>query len=162
MSLETRVIALAEAIGTDIKSLTVKQGDLTSLSTTAKGNLVAALNELKAAIDTLSGASGAVIDDASTATDKTWSASKIGGQISAAVAAILDSSPAALDTLNELAAALGNDHNFAATLATEIGNRVRYDAEQVLTAPQKAQACANIGVGNPERDFAADYATAKA
>ena len=162
MSLEARVIALAEAIGTDIKSLTTKQGDLTSLSTTAKGNLVAALNELKGAIDTLSGASGAVIDDASTAADKTWSASKIGGQIDAAVAALVASSPAALDTLNELAAALGNDPSFAATIATEIGNRVRYDAEQVLTAPQKAQACANIGVGNPERDFAGDYAAAKA
>ena len=46
MSLETRIIALAQAIGTDVKTLTIKQGDLTSLSTTAKGNLVAAINEL--------------------------------------------------------------------------------------------------------------------
>ena len=50
MSLETRIIALAQAIGTDIKTLTIKQGDLTSLSTTAKGNLVAAINELYGAV----------------------------------------------------------------------------------------------------------------
>lgn len=50
MSLETRLIALAEAVGTDIKSLITKQGDLTSLNTTAKGNLVAAINELFGAI----------------------------------------------------------------------------------------------------------------
>ena len=27
---------------------------------------------------------------------------------------------------------------------------------------QQQQACANIGVGNPDRDYAADYAAAKA
>lgn len=48
MSLETRIIALAQAIGADIKTLTQKQGDTTSLNTTAKDSLVAALNELHA------------------------------------------------------------------------------------------------------------------
>jgi len=51
MSLETRIIALATAIGADIKALTGKQGDLTALTTTTKVSLVAALNEL----DTLQG-----------------------------------------------------------------------------------------------------------
>jgi hypothetical protein len=37
------------------------------------------------------------------------------------VAALVDSSPAALDTLNELAAALGDDANFATTTANSIG-----------------------------------------
>ena len=40
-----------------------------------------------------------------------------------AAAAIVDSSPAALDTLNELAAALGDDPNFATTIATQIGGK---------------------------------------
>ena len=39
----------------------------------------------------------------------------------AAVAAIVDSAPATLNTLNELADALGDDANFAATTATSIG-----------------------------------------
>lgn len=40
--------------------------------------------------------------------------------ISAAIAALVNSSPAALDTLSELATALGNDANFAATLTAAL------------------------------------------
>lgn len=40
--------------------------------------------------------------------------------VQAAIAALVASSPAALDTLNELAAALGNDANFAATMNTAL------------------------------------------
>ena len=39
------------------------------------------------------------------------------------VAAIVNSAPAALDTLNELAAALGDDPNFATTVSNQIGIR---------------------------------------
>lgn len=39
----------------------------------------------------------------------------------AQIAALVDTSPATLDTLNELAAALGDDPNFATTIATQIG-----------------------------------------
>ena len=48
------------------------------------------------------------------------------------VAATVDAAPAALDTLNELAAALGDDANFSATVATSIGTKasqVDHDAE---------------------------------
>jgi len=164
MSLETKIIAVVQAIGADIKDLRTKQGDLTALSTTAKGSIVAAINELY----TLLGSSGAVIDDTAGdgATSVTWSANKIFDSIAAASAALknelVDGAGAALDTLKELADALNNDPNFAATIASEIANRVRYDAAQTLTAAQQLQACQNIGVGNPERDFVADYTTAKA
>ncbi|AFU47355.1 major tail fiber protein [Acidovorax sp. KKS102] len=40
--------------------------------------------------------------------------------VRAAVTALINSSPAALDTLNELAAALGNDANFAATMTSAL------------------------------------------
>lgn len=40
--------------------------------------------------------------------------------VQAAIAALVASSPAALDTLNELAAALGNDANFAATITNAL------------------------------------------
>ena len=40
-----------------------------------------------------------------------------------AAAAIVDSSPAALDTLNELAAALGNDPNFATTVLNALADK---------------------------------------
>ena len=161
MSLETRIVALAQAIGADVKLLTARQGDLTSLSTTAKTNIVAAINELYAAL-------GNKIDDLAGdgATTVTWSANKIYDTIEAAKAAVknelIDGSAAALDTLKELAAALNNDPSFATTIATELGNRVRFDAAQTLTIAQKLQACTNIGVGDPERDLAAAYVTAKA
>lgn len=40
------------------------------------------------------------------------------------VTALVDGAPEALDTLKELASALGNDANFSATVMTEIGKRV--------------------------------------
>ena len=164
MSLATQIIALAQAIGADVKDLRTKQGDLTSLTTTAKGTLVAAINELKLA---LAGAGAAINDTAGNgATTVTWSADKIFDTIEAAKAAVksdlTNGAAAALDTLNELAAALGNDPSFATTIATELGNRVRFDAAQALTTPQKLQACTNIGIGDPETNFASSYATAKA
>jgi phage-related tail fiber protein len=42
--------------------------------------------------------------------------------VAAIMANVLDGAPGALDTLNELAAALGDDPNFAATVLAEIGN----------------------------------------
>ena len=173
MTLEQRLILLAQAIGADIKTLTVAQGSLTSLTTTAKSNLVAAINELKSITDGLAGG-GAAINDAAGDGDTTvtWSADKIFDSIAAAKAALknelLDGAGAALDTLNELADALNNDPNFAATIAAEIANRVRYDAVQTLAEPQMAQARVNIGaqaasdVGDTDRDFVGDYNTAKA
>ena len=41
-----------------------------------------------------------------------------------AVAALVSSAPQTLDTLNELAEALGDDPNFATTMATQLGNKV--------------------------------------
>jgi hypothetical protein len=40
------------------------------------------------------------------------------------VAAVIDSAPAALDTLNELAAALGDDANFAGTVTTALATKL--------------------------------------
>lgn len=42
--------------------------------------------------------------------------------VDTAVAGVVNSAPAVLDTLNELAAALGNDENFATTVAGQIGD----------------------------------------
>jgi uncharacterized protein affecting Mg2+/Co2+ transport len=59
---------------------------------------------------------------------------------------LVASSPATLDTLNEIAAALGNDANFSTTITTALGSRVRFDAAQTLTTGQKAQALSNLGI----------------
>lgn len=52
--------------------------------------------------------------------------------IAALLALLVDSSPGALDTLNELAAALGDDANFAATVTTALAGKQPLDAD--LTA----------------------------
>jgi hypothetical protein len=46
------------------------------------------------------------------------------GYVQTQITNLIDSSPSTLDTLNELAAALGDDPNFATTVATSIGNKV--------------------------------------
>jgi hypothetical protein len=43
--------------------------------------------------------------------------------VTTAVNNVIDSAPGALDTLNELAAALGDDANYAATITTALGNK---------------------------------------
>lgn len=76
-----------------------------------------------------------------------------------AVAALVNGSSAALDTLKELADALGGDAAFSTTITTALGNRLRFDAAQTLTGPQQAQGQTNLQVysrteiGNPETDF---------
>jgi hypothetical protein len=220
MSLVTNLEDLATRAGTEDKALrTLINGnavDLSALSTTAKSNLVAAVNEVVAAV---AGASG--IDDNTTSTTTSWSSSKTTSEISTASTAdraranhtgtqsadtVVDGTtnhvftaaddtklggiatgatanatdaqlrdrsthtgtqasstianfaadvdaridlrvagaPAALDTLDELAAAIGDDANFATTVTTALGNRVRADAAQAFTAPQQAQARTNI------------------
>src|SRR6056300_437003 len=63
------------------------------------------------------------------------------------VAGIVDTAPEALNTLNELAAALGDDANFATTTSTALGNRLRVDTNaQGLTATQKTNAKTNLGL----------------
>ena len=74
------------------------------------------------------------------------------------VAAITDSAPATLDTLNELAAALGDDANFSTTTATSLGNRLRVDtAAQGLTSTQQANARTNLGLGTAATTASTDY-----
>ena len=154
---QERITALAQAIASDIKTLTANQGSLTALTTTNKTSLVAALNELKTAI-----ANATNINDTAINPSATWSSQKINNAINNAVTALVNGAGTTLDTLKELSDALGNDANFAATIATQMGKRVRVDAAQTFTVAEQAQGCANLGIGNPDTDFVAAYNTAKA
>lgn len=57
--------------------------------------------------------------------------------VQAAIAALVASSPAALDTLNELAAALGNDPNFATTMTNALALKAPL-ASPIFTGDPKA------------------------
>lgn len=136
-------------IGTLFKGVDGRAGDLSSLSTTAKSTLVAAINEVKNQV----GAAGAQIIDTSPSTTTVYSSSKTDLQISDARAAlkdeILGGASAAFDTLQELVDYFNNldaeNDADVASLFTAVGNRVRFDDAQTLTASEKIQANANIG-----------------
>jgi hypothetical protein len=63
---------------------------------------------------------------------ETTTAHGIPAQIAAAIAALVDTAPGTLDTLNELAAALGDDPNFAATMTAALAGKQPLDSD--LTA----------------------------
>lgn len=263
MALDARLQNFITAVGTSFKTLRNSVGDLTSLTTTVKTNLVSAINEVRAM--TLAAGSGDMlkatydsnnngkVDSAEsvpwtgitglpatfapsahthpssavtysvqttgvnqpTTVDKMLdsilygyptgvsneypvrgvdNAFKLGGvlfgdyalksDVSVAVATvkneILGGAGAAYDTLSELQALLQGDAASITALNTAIGNRVRFDASQTLTTPQKTQALSNIGaastadvatvqgsvnalsaaVGNTEQDLVAAWNTA--
>lgn len=66
--------------------------------------------------------------------------------VSAAIAALVASSPSTLDTLNEIATALGNDPNFATTITTLIGTKLAKSSNlSDLTSASAART--NLGLG---------------
>ncbi|MFE7747313.1 hypothetical protein [Nocardia sp. NPDC057455] len=228
MSLTQQILDLITRTGTEVKSIRAAIGNLASLSTTEKGSLVGALNEVAA-----SSGAGPIdaddITDATTtgkavlrATDPTTARGAIGAGTSnltlgttgttakagnwtpaaaditdsttlgravltaanaaaarlsldvpstadtaAAITAELDAlvagAPGTLDTLTEIAAALGNNPDAITEILAALGNRVRVDAAQTLDATQRATARTNIDVyskaeiGDITTDFVAAF-----
>ncbi len=79
--------------------------------------------------------------------------------IATAVATLVNSSPSTLDTLKELADALGDDANFSTTVTNALANRLRFDAAAPLTSVQQTQAFANLGVSFNSYFSKADYSS---
>ena len=80
--------------------------------------------------------------------------------VDTAISNLVDSAPTALNTLNELAAALGDDANFSTTVTTALGNRLRVDANQGLTTDQQSTGRSNLGLGTASTSNSGDFATA--
>jgi hypothetical protein len=138
MSLETNLETLATRVATEFKTIRTSltgnaSGSLAALTTDQKGSFVAAINELDAAIEALASAEGgATINDSTTSGAQVWSSSKTSTEISAAIAALIDSAPGVLDTLNELAAALGDDPDFATTISGQIAGKVSLTGDETI------------------------------
>jgi hypothetical protein len=79
-------------------------------------------------------------------------------RIATAVSDLVDSAPELLDTLNELAAALGDDASFATTIGTEIGTKVS-KAGDTMTGALAMGTNKITGLGTPTDDT--DAATKK-
>ena len=167
--LRDRVIALAQGIAGDVKKLFADLGDPSNLTTSAKGSTVAAINELKTAVDNAAQTGGAAIDDAQATTATTYSSAKIetvaADAANLAKSEILGGAGPAFDTLTELKALIDSgdaaDQTAIANITTAVSNRVRYDAAQSLSEAQKTTACSNIGIGPPDTDFLASYTAAR-
>ena len=149
--------ALSAAIAGRHNTLKGNVGDKTALATTVKTSLVAAINELHAAVASATG-----INDGATGTGSTWSSQKIADTVAAAVTSILGSASAAYDTLGEVQALMAADDTETTGILTALGNRLRFDAAQTLTAPQKAQALANLGIVVSTANFASAFNAATA
>jgi hypothetical protein len=83
------------------------------------------------------------------------------GYVDTAVAELVDTAPDSLNTLRELAAALGEDPNFATTVTTSLGNRLRVDINnQGLNGTQQANGRTNLGLGTAATSNTGDFAAA--
>ncbi|SEP03115.1 Phage tail repeat like [Salinihabitans flavidus] len=67
--------------------------------------------------------------------------------VKAAVDTLISGAPGALDTLNELAGALGDDPNFATTVTNGLAGKLAR-ASNLADLPDKAAARANLGLGS--------------
>jgi hypothetical protein len=114
----------------------------------------------------ISAGTGISITDGSVAVDSTIATKTYADNAATtAVANVIDTAPAALNTLNELAAALGDDANFSATITTSIGTKLNSSAVSAfgLTLVDDADAAAartTLGLGTAATTAATAYATA--
>lgn len=159
MPLATNITSFATRIATAVKELKViifgtSTGTLSLLSTTDKTSLVAAINEARTTggggtPPTASTTEAGVIEiatlaEVTTGTDSVRAVTPQGvKQATDAVrTAILGAGvPAALDTLDELAQALGDDANYAATVTTSLAGKQPLDTD--LTAIAALTSAAN-------------------
>ena len=141
MSLVTKITAFINSVGTDIKNLTAKIGNLANLQTTDKSSLVSAINEIK-------DSAGTNIDDVNASTTTTFSGTAIQEKITAAKTEvkneILGGASPAYDTLQEIQGFIESGSTATSALVTAVADRVKYSE-----------------IGELETDFVAIYNTAK-
>lgn len=157
-TLNQQIQNLATQIGSDVKTIIANQGNLSALTTTQKASLVAAINELRADLNSID--TGSVINDETPSDSTTYSSNKIISEITAKCQevknALIGGAGDAFDTLKELADLIEANQGLIESLQQLAGSHVRYDAAQELSPAQKTQARSNIGAADD-----ADYQTTK-
>ncbi|MCM1516225.1 MAG: hypothetical protein NC080_07445 [Paraprevotella sp.] len=178
MSLSQQIALFATRVGTECKALHNEIGDLTNLTTTAKNNVVAAINTLVTELDSIDSRVEAtegidlksLINDEAASVDTVYSSSKTASLITAAQQAVkndlLGGAGEAYDTLKELADLITANEDAIDALEAIASGHVAYDKAQTLTIEQKAQGRTNIDaasatdVGDTAADFVAAFNTA--
>ena len=181
---EQKLIALANGVGADVKTIRNVIGAfvLSTLTVPGATSLISALNTHQSQIAALEAAPPSYTDaqanavalallDARQGTIATPSATQyattqgvvdaLNTQVDGLREEILGGAPEALNTLNELAQAFNNNPDVIANLTAALGSRVAVDQAQAFTPEQRRQGAENIGMGNPNHDFLADYVNAR-
>lgn len=153
MSLLTNIQNFITAAGSTLKDVRASIHSSTSDAATAGAALNTTATTLVGAINEVGAIAGsaAVINDAAASGTTTYSGTKIDADIAAARASLVNAAPALLDTLDELAAALGDDANFAATMTSALA--LKADIANTFSVAQ-------LGAGIDTHDFVADWTAA--
>ena len=147
------------AIGAGTSSLTLG----TTASTAKAGNYTPTWTEVSAKPAVI--ASGSTEAAARTAISVS-STAEMNSAISNAVNGIINGAPAAYDTLKEISDYISGNDTAVGGITSALANRVRVDAAQSFTEPQKVQARTNIDVyskteiGNPETNLVSVFEAA--
>lgn len=147
------------AIGAGTSSLVLG----TTASTAKAGNYTPAWNDVSAKPPVI--ASGSTEAAARTAISVS-STAEMNSAISDAVDGIIDGAPVAFDTLKEIADYLANNDTAVGGITAALANRVRVDAAQSFTEPEKVQGRNNLDVyskaeiGNPETNLVSVFEAA--
>ena len=138
---------LSQFLGTDRLQRDDYNADMLKIDTTLKAKLT--IIDLLTAIMAIDGHGSGIdadkLDGAELSIDGTFASNsdtkvptekatkaQISSQLATQIAALVNSSPATLDTLNEIATALGNDPNFATTITNLIGTKIEKSAFTAL------------------------------
>lgn len=122
----TAAINASEGSATNITGTGGKLNVVTGLKRDAKGHIVGVTSANIYSTDNNTKYSAITADELSTGTattSRTVTAKVLNAYISGKVSDLVDSAPDTLNTLNELAAALGDDPNFATTMSTALGKK---------------------------------------
>ena len=147
------------AIGAGTSSLALG----TTASTAMAGNYTPTWVEVSAKPAVI--ASGSTEAAARTAISVS-STAEMNSAISTAVNGIINGAPAAYDTLKEISDYISGNDTAVGGITSALANRVRVDAAQSFTEPQKVQARTNIDVyskteiGNPETNLVSVFEAA--
>lgn len=147
------------AIGAGTSSLVLG----TTASTAKAGNYTPTWTEVSAKPAVI--ASGSTEAAARTAISVS-STAEMNSAISDAVNGIIDGAPVAYDTLKEISDYISGNDTAVGGLTSALANRVRVDAAQSFTEPEKVQARNNIDVyskteiGNPETNLVSVFEAA--
>lgn len=151
--------AARTAIGAGTSSLAIG----TTAATAKAGNYVPTWTEVSAKPAVI--AAGAT-DVAARSAIGVPSTSEMNSAISTAVNNLIDGAPVAFDTLKEISDYLAANDTAVGGLTSALANRVRVDAAQTFTEPQKLQGRNNLDVyskteiGNPETNLVSVFEAA--